>query len=415
MQSKWKKTTDKPLPLQRLEETITTNQSLQQRAIKHINMKKILLIILFAIIAQSGFSQQSASKEVPLNVVQTEEIIKLQNQVETLQKELITTKEECIKALSHSEEHFKYYQSSVGWGVGIIGVLFAIMVGLFGLLLPYLNNKNNQREIDRKMEDIATSLSAVKKDVEIVEQLKKEVEDLKTKAKESEEKAKESAAEAEASKLFAEAYNEKDNNNKIELYTKVIQLDPNNSAAYNNRGIVYRKLLNFDKALEDYTKAIEIDHKDVDAYFNRGNTYRKLSNFDKAIEDYTIAIEIDPKHASAYNNRANIYLKTKKYEEALRDINIALQHVGNDNDKALCLDTRAEVYHEMGEYEKSLADYSEAISLNPKLWESYYKRGLTYQAISVTPETPTEKQEEYANLAEQDFKIAADNGYKPEE
>ena len=56
-------------------------------------------------------------------------------------------------------------------------------------------------------------------------------------------------------------------------------------------------------AIEDYTRAIEIDPKDAAAYFNRGGSHSKLGDNEQAIEDYTRAIEIDPKYAAAYNNR----------------------------------------------------------------------------------------------------------------
>lgn len=378
-------------------------------------MKKITLIALLTIIVQCGFSQQPANKVAPLNEAQTKEIVKLQTQVETLQKELTTSKDEYTKSLIHNEDHFKCYQSSVAWGVGIIGVLFAIIVGLLGGLLPYLINKSNRKDIDKKMKDITTSLNTVKEDVQLVQQLKGQVEVLKLKIDKSEEEAKKSEIKAEASKLFAEAYNEKDPNEQIELYTKVIKLTPDDSDAYNNLGSVYYRLSRFNEAIESYCRAITISPDDVDIYCNRGDAYDELAKFNEAIKDFTTAIEINPKYAAAYNGRANSYMKTKKYKEALIDVNIALRYTEDKDEKSACLDTRGDVYYEIGEYEKALADYTEAITLNPQYWESYYKRGLTYQALSVLPETSPEKQEEYANLAEQDFKTAKDNGYKPKE
>ena len=37
----------------------------------------------------------------------------------------------------------------------------------------------------------------------------------------------------------------------IEDYSKAIDLDPNHSNAYNNRGVVKHKLGNYEKAIED--------------------------------------------------------------------------------------------------------------------------------------------------------------------
>jgi len=42
------------------------------------------------------------------------------------------------------------------------------------------------------------------------------------------------------------------------------------SDAYNNRGIVYYSLGEYDKAVENYTEAIKIDKKYSEALYNRG-------------------------------------------------------------------------------------------------------------------------------------------------
>ncbi|MHB1680815.1 MAG: tetratricopeptide repeat protein [bacterium] len=43
----------------------------------------------------------------------------------------------------------------------------------------------------------------------------------------------------------------------IKKFTKVIEIDPNYAAAYNNRGSAYYNSKKYQKAIEDYTKAIE--------------------------------------------------------------------------------------------------------------------------------------------------------------
>jgi tetratricopeptide (TPR) repeat protein len=60
-----------------------------------------------------------------------------------------------------------------------------------------------------------------------------------------------------------------------------------------------------EKALEDFNKAIEIDGQNSIIYANRGLVNRKMENYEKAIEDYGQEIKYGPhNNIKAYNNRA---------------------------------------------------------------------------------------------------------------
>ncbi len=61
------------------------------------------------------------------------------------------------------------------------------------------------------------------------------------------------------------------------------------------------------KAIDDYTKAIKLNPQDAAAYYNRGIAYDDLGEYQKAIDDYTKAIELAPQDASAYYYRGIAY------------------------------------------------------------------------------------------------------------
>ena len=61
----------------------------------------------------------------------------------------------------------------------------------------------------------------------------------------------------------------------IAAYSRAIELNPNNAAAYNNRGAAYWEKGELDRAFSDYNKAIELDPELANAYGSRGNAHRE--------------------------------------------------------------------------------------------------------------------------------------------
>lgn len=124
---------------------------------------------------------------------------------------------------------------------------------------------------------------------------------------------------------------------KIEYYSRAIELNPEYANAYNNRGNVYRRLENYERAIEDYNKATELKPDYALAYNNRGIAYRHLKNYSRAIEDYNKAIEIKPDDASPYLNLAEIHIITGQYEKTLETIKKLLPLPLEVKDKAIGL------------------------------------------------------------------------------
>jgi tetratricopeptide (TPR) repeat protein len=61
----------------------------------------------------------------------------------------------------------------------------------------------------------------------------------------------------------------------------------------------------YDCAARNYSKAIELKPDYTEAYINRGVTYKAKGDIDLAIKDYSKAIELKPDYAVAYYNRGN--------------------------------------------------------------------------------------------------------------
>jgi tetratricopeptide (TPR) repeat protein len=67
------------------------------------------------------------------------------------------------------------------------------------------------------------------------------------------------------------------------------------------------KAKEYQKAIADYDRAIQLDPQYTDAYINRGVAYHDLNEYEKAIANYDRALQIDPNYTLAKDNREKAY------------------------------------------------------------------------------------------------------------
>lgn len=103
----------------------------------------------------------------------------------------------------------------------------------------------------------------------------------------------------------------------IDDFTRIIQIDKSNTAAYNNRAYTYYEMGQYPEALKDYGRAIEITPSNADLYYGRSEVFLKLNKFKEASCDAKKAIELEP-HNSKYNEWFN-KLAEAKGGGAIRD------------------------------------------------------------------------------------------------
>ena len=161
----------------------------------------------------------------------------------------------------------------------------------------------------------------------------------------------------------------------IRFYGQAIALDPNNTSAYNNRGMAYQNLKEYDNAIADFNKVLELDPKASITYNNRGSIYNDLKNYKLAIKDYNKAIKLDSKYTFAYSNRGVAYANLDDYKKAQADYNKAIELDPNDS---AVYNNRSVMYQNLKEYDLALKDNNKAIELDPNFAAAYNNRGTTY-------------------------------------
>lgn len=110
----------------------------------------------------------------------------------------------------------------------------------------------------------------------------------------------------------------------IKDFDNAIEIEPTGQI-YFNRAYSKSMIEDFNGAIEDYNKTIELNYRLAEAYFERGYCKDQINNIDESIKDYTLAIETDKNYANAYNNRACIRLKQKDFKTAIEDFDKAIK------------------------------------------------------------------------------------------
>ncbi|MDJ0578701.1 serine protease [Crocosphaera sp.] len=137
-------------------------------------------------------------------------------------------------------------------------------------------------------------------------------------------------------------------------------------------GRIHDALGNYEQSINAYNKLIEFDSTDTDYYILRGGLYRLLKNDPKAIADYTKAIELDPQNDLLYFVRGNYYFLASQGELAVKDMSKAIEI---KPDKAQYYYDRAKVkIHFLKDYEGAMEDVNEAIKLKPNYASAYSSR-----------------------------------------
>lgn len=160
-------------------------------------------------------------------------------------------------------------------------------------------------------------------------------------------------------------------------FSKVIEQEPKNSAAYVNRSAAKSMLNDHEGSLADAEKALEItpvSNKTTRsaAFVRKAVVFLNQQRFNESIKQSDLAIQANPKSDEAYVNRAIAYGLINSQVAAIQDL-----------DRAININPQyAYAYHLRGDYKRmlkdakgSIIDYTKALKLNPSLVISYINRG----------------------------------------
>ncbi|CAL1548870.1 unnamed protein product, partial [Lymnaea stagnalis] len=198
----------------------------------------------------------------------------------------------------------------------------------------------------------------------------------------------------------------KDSVSGLTEMNRAIELQPKSAVSYFNRASFYQSQRELKKAIADYTQAILL-HGTKPAYYNaRGMAHFRSGDGVAAVQDFSTAVAQNPTFARGYFNRAYTYKKFPAAAadpyierglmrststginidgldaETIAELNLALadfqQAIKLNPKSAEAFNGRASCYDQLGKKDLALADYTKAIELDPNLATAYMGRMAIY-------------------------------------
>ncbi|MEM7410937.1 MAG: tetratricopeptide repeat protein [Myxococcota bacterium] len=182
---------------------------------------------------------------------------------------------------------------------------------------------------------------------------------------------------------------------------RAIELEPETAAAHYTLGLLSEKTGDTEAALARYQRVLELDPKQPDAvaavarltsssagqqYFTYAQQARAAGNAGEAVRGYSLALGAglpETEQAEAYFWRGVALERLGLPDHALEDLDRAVEarpHLG------LVWAARCGVYLRLAKLEPARADCEKAVSLDGKLAEARYLRGLIHERDGNTAE-----------------------------
>lgn len=115
-----------------------------------------------------------------------------------------------------------------------------------------------------------------------------------------------------------EAVKKNDSKNAVELFSKAVKEDPKFYYAWDNLGLNYRRLEQYDKAIDAYQKSLQINPYGAMPLQNIAVAYTHQNNFDKALEAYQKFADIYPDNPETFYGIGHLYIvNLQNYEKGL--------------------------------------------------------------------------------------------------
>jgi tetratricopeptide (TPR) repeat protein len=162
------------------------------------------------------------------------------------------------------------------------------------------------------------------------------------------------------------------------LYRKILKIQPTNSIALNNLGLIRKNLGEPRVAEEIIRMAVNLQPNNPDYHFNLGNTLKDDNRFLGAVAEYNIALKLKPDYFKALLNAGDTLRILGNYEGAQKAFTKAMVLRPKNKDVKL---NQANLLLEMGKGDEAASIYEVLIKLTPRDARLYSNCGTAYKQV----------------------------------
>ncbi|MEA3407271.1 MAG: tetratricopeptide repeat protein [Chloroflexota bacterium] len=149
----------------------------------------------------------------------------------------------------------------------------------------------------------------------------------------------------------------------LQYYEEAAELSPHNAQIYNEWGLVYYLMGEYDKALQKYQASLELDKEFVQTYMLIGDVHIARKDWHRVVEVYEEAVAIEPDFTQGWSAIGYAYSQRGEWEKAIQANKEVLAMAPKDYGT---LKNVAILYSEWGRPTQALAYAQRALELAPK-------------------------------------------------
>ncbi|MAA77774.1 MAG: hypothetical protein CL916_00825 [Deltaproteobacteria bacterium] len=181
------------------------------------------------------------------------------------------------------------------------------------------------------------------------------------------------------------------------LYTKsesilddLIALNPQNTKAWYQKGILYEEIGALEKSQNHFLKALEFARQNHAIHSSLGTLYKRMGEYAKAEHHFTIALSLEPSKTSAHNNLGNLYNTMGEFEKSQRCYRRAIEEVPSFYDayrhlaqvKKFCNTDDADLLMMIKALKNAQEEPANVMQLSFALGKVYDDLGMSQEAFS---------------------------------
>tara|TARA_B100001057_G_scaffold68084_1_gene61817 strand:+ start:135 stop:2219 length:2085 start_codon:yes stop_codon:yes gene_type:complete len=165
----------------------------------------------------------------------------------------------------------------------------------------------------------------------------------------------------------------------IEIFDKIIQINPELSFIYNNKGFCLLKILKYTESISSFQKAIQYKPDFAEAYNNLGLAFKNVGKNLEAKKNFLDSIKYKKDFFQAYNNLSTITLEENNLEDATKyaksSIEINQKNIEAYNNLGL-------IFKKKGDFENSLINFNKVLEINSKYLPTLINIAKSYEELN---------------------------------